>query len=171
VEPHARPTPAGPEAGIEASRPGYQPRDVAVIAACQAALIGGLTFTFGWWGYPLLWLVPVGIFAILADNFRSFAEHGHAESDQEADRHRLITYSSNPLERAFVAPMNMNYHATHHLWVAIPYYNLPAADARIRARIQGEELVWRSSYFGFLWRYVRALPLDECRQGRLPVAK
>jgi hypothetical protein len=53
---------------------------------------------------------------VLADNFRSFAEHSQTEGDSIADRHRLIAYTSNPLERMLVAPMNMNFHTAHHLW-------------------------------------------------------
>ena len=53
-------------------------------------------------------------------NLRSFVEHSHPESDAKADEHRLITFVSNRIERLFVAPMNMNYHAAHHLWVGIP---------------------------------------------------
>ncbi|MBM4187298.1 MAG: hypothetical protein FJ206_08310 [Gemmatimonadetes bacterium] len=141
----------------------YTIRDVAVLTAVQGALIGGLSAAFGWWGYPLLWLVPVYLVMYLGDNFRSFAEHSHPESDASSDRHRLITYLSNPLERFFLAPMNMNFHAAHHLWPSIPYYRLPAADREIRGQPGAEGLEWRRSYLGYLARYWLALPLEVCR--------
>ena len=140
----------------------YTLRDVAILVGWQVLLIGGLTWTIGWWTYPALWLAPVYVFAFLGDNFRSFAEHSHAEPDHEADEHRLITYLSNPIERLVVAPMNMNYHATHHLWPSIPYYNLPKADGEIRAMPEAQGLEWRTSYFGYLLRYYLALPLHDC---------
>jgi len=96
------------------------------------------------------------------DNFRSFAEHSHPEEDQAADRHRLITYASNPLERMLLAPMNMNYHTAHHLWPSIPYYNLPEADQEIRQGAEATGIEWRGSYFAYLFRYWSALPISEC---------
>lgn len=159
--------PAPAEAAPTSDRPPalkHGGRDLVILIGWQVALIAGLSIAFGWWGYALLWLLPVFVFTYLADNFRSFAEHGHPESDQRADSHRLITYLSNPVERAFFAPMNMNFHAAHHLWISIPYYNLPVADARMRSGPDPSGIEWRGSYLAFLWRYMRALPLEECRQ-------
>ena len=155
----------GPGGGGVRSR--YSARDVAVIVGWQAALVGGLTLAIGWWAYPLLWLLPVYVHTYLADMVRTFLEHSHPESDEKADEHRLITYTSNPLERAFFAPMRMNYHTAHHLWPSIPYYNLPTADRELRSLPGCEGLVWRRSYLGYALRYFRALPLVEC-QGERP---
>jgi fatty acid desaturase len=127
-------------------------------------LIIGLSLAIGWWAWPMLWLAPVYAFTFLADNLRSFAEHSHPEPDTAADRHRLITFVSNPLERLLLAPMNMNFHAIHHLWASIPYYNLPKADHELRGKSATAGLEWRRSYLGYLWRYWRALPLHECKQ-------
>lgn len=149
---------------------GYSARDLGVLLAVQSVLIGGLTLTFGWWGWPVMWLLPVYVFTYLGDSMRSFAEHSHPQNDEAADEHRLLTYDSNIVERAFFAPMNMNYHAAHHLWVSIPYYNLPVADAEMRAHPLARELEWRSSYLGYLVRYALALPLEECR-AKLPLPK
>jgi fatty acid desaturase len=131
--------------------------------AVQLTLIIGLTWVFGWWGWPLMWAVPVYCFTYLGDSIRSFAEHSHPQADVLADEHRLITYVSNPLERMFFAPMHMNFHAAHHLWTSIPYYNLPIADREMRAHPLAAKLEWRRSYVGYLLRYALALPLDECR--------
>lgn len=154
----ASPTPSPP-------RKRYTLRDIVVLLGAQLLLIGGLTWTFGFWGYPVLWLAPVYVFMFLGDNFRTFAEHSHPESDAKADQHRLVTYLANPIECLFFAPMNMNYHAVHHLWPSIPYYHLPAADRAIRNKPEASGLEWRKSYLGFLLRYARALPLEECREG------
>lgn len=141
---------------------GYRLRDFLLLAGWLLTLAGGLTWLIGWWAYPVLWLFPVYSFMYLGDNFRSFAEHSHPEGDDLADRHRLITYTSNPLERMLVAPMNMNYHTVHHLWPSIPYYNLPIADREIRTRAEAAGLEWRGSYFAYLLRYWARLPIAEC---------
>lgn len=142
----------------------YALRDVMILLSVQGLLLGGLSWTFGVWGYPVLWLLPVYVFMFLGDNFRTFAEHSRPESDAKADQHRLVTYLANPLELMFFAPTNMNYHTVHHLWPSIPYYHLPEADRAIRNKLEAEGLEWRRSYLGFLWRYGRSLPLAECRQ-------
>lgn len=146
---------------------GYTLRDAAILGGWQLALVAGLTAAIGWWAYPVLWLLPVYVFTFLADNLRSFAEHSHPESDAKADRHRLLTYDSHPLERLLLAPANMNLHAAHHLWPSIPYYNLPQADREIRNHPGAAGLEWRGSYLAYLWRYYRALPLPECRRSTL----
>jgi fatty acid desaturase len=155
----------GESGGSLTSAPaGYTLRDFVVLVGWQVLLVGGLTWIIGWWAYPVLWLVPVFVFTYLGDNLRSFVEHSHPESDAKADEHRLVTFVSNRIERLFVAPMNMNYHAAHHLWVGIPYYNLPKADCLMRKHPGSTALEWRQSYVGYLWRYLRAMPLEECEE-------
>jgi fatty acid desaturase len=140
----------------------FSVRDLLLIGIWQVGLIGGLSWLVAWWAYPVLWLAPLYL-AFMADNFRAFAEHSQPRPEPWADEHRLITYLSNPLERFFVAPCNMNYHAAHHLWPSIPYYNLPAADREIRHLPAADGLEWRGSYFVYLLKYLRLLPLDDCR--------
>jgi fatty acid desaturase len=149
---------------------GYTLRDVTLIAVWQIALIGGLTWLVAWWAYPVLWLVPLYGFAFLGDNLRAFAEHSQPQSDSRANEHRLITFLSNPVERVFVAPLNMNYHAAHHLWPSIPYYNLPQADEAIRGLPAAQGLEWRGTYIGYLVHYFRQLPLEECQSPKVPTA-
>ena len=64
---------------------------------------------------------------------------------------------------SYGASIGLNLHAIHHLWPSIPYYNLPEAARRVRAAAQPNPLEWRTSYLKYLWRYWRALPLEECR--------
>lgn len=137
---------------------GYSLRDIAILFAWQLILIGGLTWTIGWWAYPVLWLLPVYVFAFAADMVRVFLEHSHPEPDVISDRRsRLVSFISNPVERRFFAPLNMNLHAAHHLWPAIPYYNLPAADALMRQAPDAQAaIMWRRSYLGYLLAFARA---------------
>jgi fatty acid desaturase len=144
------------------TRPSYRPRDLAIMAAWQVLLLAGLTRAFGWWGYVLMWWVPVFVFMFLADNLRTFCEHSHTESDALADRHRLVTNKPRWLERQLLSPMNMNYHAAHHLWPSIPYYNLPQADAEMAQSPAASTITWRGSYLSYLRRYSRALPIEDC---------
>ncbi len=169
----------------ETNRRTHGVRDLAIIGGWQIALVAGLTtlvglsfggsigspvsiLTHGWWGYPVLWILPVYLFTYLPNLIRAFVEHSHPEDDDLADEHRLITFLSNPIERLVLSPMNMNYHIGHHLWPSIPYYNLPIADRELRARPEAERtgLEWRGSYLAYIWRYYVSLPIEACRQSR-----
>ena len=140
----------------------YKIRDIIILLGWQLVLIGGLTYFIGWWAYPLLWVTPFYLFCFLMDNFRTFAEHSHPESDSKADSHRLITYLPNSIEKFFFAPMNMHFHAVHHLWISIPYYNLEIADAELRKAKGSEELIWRYSYIDHLRNWIHQTPIKEC---------
>lgn len=155
-------TSGGVDRQRDADRPRHGLRDLAVLAGCQATLVVGLTVAFGWWGYPLMWLVPVYAFTILADNLRTFVEHSQVEADRVADARRLVTNDPGWLERVMLAPLHMHCHAAHHLWPSIPYYNLPAADAEMRRAPDAGQIEWRGSYIGYLWHYTRSLPIAGC---------
>ncbi len=144
----------------------YQLRDAVALLSWQAVLIGGLSWGIGWWAYPVLWILPIGLFTALGDNVRAFTEHSHPEADAAADAHRLITYRAGTIECLFFAPFNMNYHAAHHLWPSIPYYNLPQADEEMMRHPDAGSIDERSSYLGYLFRYWRSLPLEPCRPNR-----
>jgi fatty acid desaturase len=147
-----------PSGGVEGGER-YSARDLAILAAWQLALIGGLSSLVGWWAYPVLWLLPVYAFTFAADISRVFLEHSRLEDDATADQSkRLVTFHAPWWERVLLAPMNMNFHAAHHLWPAIPYYHLHDADAALKSASGAQGgLVWRNSYFGYLVEYLRAV--------------
>src|SRR5581483_11490246 len=88
------------------------------------SLFLGLRLPF--WSYFVLWVAPIYFCVFLADEIRAFCDHAvPAMSDVQADPYRLITFRPMWLEALFLSPRNMNYHAEHHLWPGIPYYNLP----------------------------------------------
>jgi len=141
----------------KAPQQSYRARDLFILAAWQAGLLLGLSWTIGWWAYPVLWVFPVYFFGYRADLTRVFCEHSVMGPDAEADNGlRLITYRSNWVERLFFAPHNMNFHAVHHLWPGIPYYNLPEADRLMRIKAANDpRLVVRYSYLSYLLHYLR----------------
>lgn len=75
--------------------------------------------------YFLLWILPLLTLTKTLSHFRNVAEHIllNDKGDPETSRYRTII--GNPIETFFFAPVNFNYHAEHHLYVTIPYYNLP----------------------------------------------
>ncbi len=131
----------------------------AAVLAVQAVLFAVFVALGSWADYVLFWAAPVYFLVFLPDEIRAFCDHAHpVVPDADADDRRLITYDPPWFERLLFSPVHMNYHAEHHLWPFIPYYNLPRAHRLVRARCDGRIII-RTSYLRFLWRYARSLPL------------
>jgi fatty acid desaturase len=123
----------------------------------HAAMVALLSLFAAWWYYPIFWLGPLYT-VFVAKKVRVLCEHGQPVlPDTAADARRLITFVPNRLERWAFAPMNMHYHAEHHLWAFIPYYNLPALHRLIAGRSTAIEV--RRSYMRYLRDYFLRLPL------------
>ena len=123
----------------------------------QGLIFGTILLLMPWWYYLLFWALPIYVLVFVPDEIRAFCEHAQPVlPDSAADPQRLTTFVPNRLERIFFSPMNMNYHAEHHLWPFIPYYNLPKVHPFVRG---SQDVEVRSSYLAFLWSYFRKLPL------------
>ena len=90
-----------------------------------------VAFSTGWGlYYVVLWVVPLatGLQAIL--RFRAVCEHG-ALSDFSSPLTAARTNLPNWWQRFFLFPHHVNYHIEHHLYPAVPHYNLPALHAAL----------------------------------------
>ena len=95
----------------------------------------------------------------LPDEIRAFCDHAVQDIDDDrADPKRLISYHTPLVEAMFLAPHNMHFHAEHHLWPSIPYYNLPLAHAVVK---NDPRVTVRGSYLPFLWSLFNNLPLGR----------
>ncbi len=131
----------------------------------QLAILFAFWMSGIWWAYPLLWIAPIYFLVFLPDEIRAFCDHAIIDlASEETDGDRLITFNSNPLERLFFSPHNMNYHAEHHLWVGIPYYNLPTVHKIVK---EIPEVTVRGSYLSFLSQVLRNLPVSSSQPVRI----
>jgi fatty acid desaturase len=125
------------------------------VVVVQAILLTALTFVFGWYGYFALWILPLATLTALYNDFRIFCEHSLIGRDTNNPDERLATFISNPIERFFIAPNHMNYHAEHHFFPYVPHRNLPALREAIRQCPEwNDRIEWRKSYFGHLGAYI-----------------
>ncbi len=106
------------------------------------------------WAYPMLWMAPIYFFVFVPDEIRAFCDHAVLDLSESAESHRLVTFVPSLLERIFFSPHEMNYHAEHHLWTRIPYYNLPRAHQLVRTN---PHITIRNSYLKFLSEVVQFL--------------
>lgn len=70
------------------------------------------------------WLVPLFVIFPFWLRIRNISEHYGVPQKNEFNSTRNII-SPTLTERFFVGPLNVSYHLDHHLFPAIPFYNLP----------------------------------------------
>ena len=140
--------------------PGYFGRMAAQflpVAVIQLALLSLYAVTAGPLAYVLLHILPVTTLYPAQIRIRSIAEHGfEAGYRPDGARETWVTRTSrlNPLERWIIAPFGQHLHYEHHVFPSIPNYNLPGVH---RLLIQaGIPVPMNRSYFGFVWRKIRA---------------
>jgi fatty acid desaturase len=131
---------------------------VTAIGLAQLAIAGFMTVAFDWWTYPALWLLPLVTVTVLMHLVRSFVEHAITPEEISEHENRLITIRSNAVERALIAPYNMNYHSEHHLLPGIPAPRLRQVHHRLAEREDLPPRLFRTSYGSALRRYVGQLP-------------
>jgi fatty acid desaturase len=147
----------GPKDEVARSTPSASRHDLAALVFVHTALATIAALVTAWWVYPALWLAPLLTTTALCHLVRSFVEHAITEDEGETHANRLITISSNWLERAFVSPYFMNYHAEHHLVPSVPAPRLRELRERIGRHEERPPVIERRSYLGALRHYVRSL--------------
>jgi fatty acid desaturase len=109
-----------------------------------------------WWLYLVLWVLPLITLTTFCHVLRSFIEHAVLTEERPAHDNLLVSITSNPVELAFVAPFNMNYHAEHHLYPAVPARRLPDVRAALAGTADPPRLM-RTAYLTALLRYAKSL--------------
>ncbi|MBI2811361.1 MAG: fatty acid desaturase [Candidatus Melainabacteria bacterium] len=110
------------------------------------------------WLYPVLWVAPVYFGVFLPDEIRAFCDHAVAViPDEAADQSRLVSFHTSWFEAMFYSPYNMNYHAEHHIWPGVPYYNRQEVYKFLKSH---PSVTYRSSYTMFLVELLSKLPIQ-----------
>ncbi|MFN0038998.1 MAG: fatty acid desaturase family protein [Burkholderiales bacterium] len=92
-----------------------------------------VAFATGWgWQYLVLWILPLvtGLQAIL--RLRAVCEHG-AVTDYSSPLTAARTNLAPAWVRFLLFAHHVNYHVEHHLYPAVPHYNLPRLHAALAA--------------------------------------
>lgn len=128
--------------------------EVAGLAVTQAAIFAVFTLTGAWHLYFALWLLPLVTWTKTLSHLRNVVEHVDVPSGKDQCP-RWRTIYCGALEGFFVAPLNFNYHAEHHLYPAVPFYNLPQLHRRlIEVPQYKEQIDIRKGYLRFLFTHV-----------------
>jgi fatty acid desaturase len=88
-----------------------------------------LTATRTWSGFLLYWIVPFCTWHMTAQYVRLVCEHSglpHLKPGAPSAYALTRTTLARPWERWLLVPCNIHYHAEHHFYPSVPFYNLPA---------------------------------------------
>ena len=132
--------------------------DLRNLALGQTAMLVGTTAVAGPLAYPLLWAAPLGTLTAFNHVVRSYGEHAVLPDELPEHANRLITTTSNRLERFLVAPYWMNLHSEHHLAPWVPARRLRELRRRLQDNPAAPPRMERTSYWATLRAHLQKLP-------------
>lgn len=124
---------------------------------------------FGAWKYiGLYWFVP--FFSVLQalTRLRGYTEHA-GRMDEVDDLLKSRTVEANMLERFLFAPARVNLHLEHHLYPAVPFYNLERLHVALREKATGRTAPPSAQGY-FRWPALRRSAFGEVFLRRAPPA-
>lgn len=121
-------------------------RSILPFVLINAALVAGFAVAGVWWAYFALWLLPMATWFPMVTRIRNIAEHACVEGSAEDAFRAARTTRANWLERAFIAPYWVNFHAEHHLFMHVPCWKLPALHRAVHARPEGARMEVAGGY-------------------------
>jgi fatty acid desaturase len=99
-----------------------------------------------------LWLIP-GIVTAVVTQVRGVTEHLLTPGDDPMRSSRTVV--SNRFVSLMMA--NHNYHLEHHLFPAVPWYNLRKVHELLRADCVAVGSCVETSYLGYLWAFLKVI--------------
>lgn len=134
------------------------------------SLVAVLTIFNLWSYYALFWVVPYLSTFFMFQYIRSVAEHfGELSYDHLLTSTRTV--KTNVLERFLLAPHHVGYHLEHHLYPAVPFYNLPKLHQLLMSHSDYQEKAHiTKGYFGGLFNELGKVEMPtEVGQGKAQV--
>jgi fatty acid desaturase len=134
---------------------GPKVRALLPVALVQLVILGAFTAAGRPLAYFYLWVLPLVTLAVLFNGARVFCDHSVPAGSATHAEALIVTYLSNPVERFFLSPFHMNFHAEHHFFPYVPHYNLPKLRALLQATPEYRARIeWRRSYLGYMRDYL-----------------
>ena len=109
--------------------------------------------------YGMLWILPLFGVTVFLNRCRIVIEHGRAlqiAQKREFGGLRIPTVEVVPsrFEALLFAPFHFHYHCAHHLFMAVPHYNLSRLHSLLLERKMEGMVVEKGGYFHLLWKVI-----------------
>ncbi len=115
--------------------------------------------------YAIFWTIPLFCITVFLNRCRILIEHGLAlamvseQNDFNGPRIPTVEVHPTMLERWVFAPFNFNYHGSHHTYMTVPFYHLPALNQLMKKRFSNRDnpvgfLEFEGGYLQALWTVV-----------------
>ncbi len=85
-----------------------------------------LVTTGAWMHWLLLWVLPTTTVMMAFFRMHALGEHPIDPNPKGDETRETRDVKGTALENFFFAPLNANYHLTHHAFPSVPFYHLPA---------------------------------------------
>ena len=102
-----------------------------MVASVQLLMLAIAVVSGVWIEYVVLWVLPAVTVLQALLRFRAICEHGTV-ADPDSPLSAARTNFAPGWLRWWLFPHHVNYHLEHHLYPAIPHYNLPHCHAELR---------------------------------------
>lgn len=113
--------------------------------AAAAAFIAILFYLGYGWAFLGLWVAPLITVNQVILRVRGVLEHAVVPDPANGLQNARTIVSDNPVARFMLNPHHVSYHLEHHLFPAVPHYNLPALHRSLATDPRfGDALVERS---------------------------
>ena len=111
--------------------------------------------------YAVLWILPLFGVTVFLNRCRIVIEHGRAlqiAQERAFGGLRIPTVEVVPskFEALLFAPFHFHYHCAHHLFMAVPHYNLSKLHALLLQEKTDGMVVEKGGYFSLLWKVIWA---------------
>lgn len=117
----------------------------------NALMLAALTMAGLWWAYLALWIVPMATWFPLVTRLRNIAEHACVDTKDDPFSHARTTHA-NLLERLFIAPYWVHYHAEHHVFMHVPCYRLEQVHSALMRKGYAPRMTIAPGYVSVLRR-------------------
>ena len=145
------------------------------IMGCSTVAVGGMNWelvpmlsSLPWYiklpvdavfSYGMLWILPLFGVTVFLNRCRIVIEHGRAlqiAQEREFGGLRIPTVEVVPstFEALLFAPFHFHYHCAHHLFMAVPHYNLSKLHMLLVQEKTEGMVVEKGGYFSLLWKVV-----------------
>jgi fatty acid desaturase len=103
--------------------------------------------------YQVFLLYGLGIMSLGLNYVRNLVAH-HYQSDGRPSSYveqlgDSVNIEGVPVFTELFFPLNLRYHALHHLFPTLPYHNLPQAHRRLLAELPADSLYHQTVFPGF----------------------